>query len=400
MKKTTKAFKKRICIAITAVLLLLTVGLVVSAYDISPAINVLRNNKTFTKYALKGTEATFAKAEFFDVAGCEFDYITITEIPNKEAGILKISGVDVLEGQSITAESLDLLKFVPTSKNTNESPEFAFTISEEKWKGTEITCSINYLSSVNYAPIANNFYINTVKNISVYSEITVYDPDNDKVTVKIGAYPSFGTVEINNTLNRVSYNPEKDFTGSDVFTIYAEDSYGNRSGEATVYVNVDSDADKMTFGDMADNSIHYAALALSKNNIMTYSKKGGEYYFSPDEEVNKIDFTVMLLCASRLNSGIGAVKDTEFIDDTKLSSGRKSYLKRALDTEIIEIGDRYFKPDDIITVKEAQDMVAKALGLESESEAVKAIMGTSADGEKLTKENVAEILYNICLYLN
>lgn len=391
---------KKILTVIMAFSLLLSIGISVCAFDVSPAIDILREKTSFIKCALNGTDASFKKDDFTNVIGTDFDYITITKIPEKESGALKISGVEIIDGQSIIAESLDLLKFVPTSSNLETSPQFTFTVSAESWQGKDITCNINYLSSVNYAPIANSFDMKTVKNISVYSEIDVYDPDNDKLSFKVGSYPSFGSIEINESISRITYTPEKDFTGSDIFTVYAEDIYGNKSNEAKIYVNVDSDTDNITFGDMTKSNLHYAAIALSQNNIMTYSQKGGEYYFSPDEEVNKIDFTVMLLCASRLNDGIKEVKDTEFIDDSNLSSGRKAYLKRALDVEIIDIGDRRFNPTETITTTEAKSMVAKSLGLEEDSETLKNIMGTSLSNDILTKESVAEILYNVCIYLN
>ncbi len=390
---------RKIFISTIALLLLLSMGLAVCAVEISPAIDILRSKTTFTKCALNGTDTSFSKDDFVSVAGCDFDYITVTKIPSQSDGVLKLSGVEVIDGQCITADSLDLLKFVPTQNTFETPPTFTFIISNDSWKSTEITCNISYLSSANYSPIANSFTINTTKNISVYSEITVYDPDDDEVTIKINAYPSFGKVSVNNGLKRITYTPEKNFTGSDVFTISAIDEYGNQSNEATVYVNVVNDSNSMTFGDMAESEIHFAALDLSKNNIMTYSMKGGEYYFSPKEEVNKIDFTVMLLCAAELNDGVGKVKDTEFIDDSLLSSGRKSYLKRALDTEIIEIGDGYFNPTETITAEEAKDMVSKALGLEKNSKELELIMGSSANETTLTKESVAEILYNICTYL-
>ncbi len=397
-KKTSKKFY--ISIISLFLLFIFSLSTIASAKEISPAIDILRSKTTFTKCALLGSETNFSKEDFEAVVGCSFDYVTITKAPEAETGSLRVSGVEVIDGQSIIAESLDLLKFVPASEKVDKTPSFTFTVSDKSWKSTDITCNINYLSSINYAPVAESFRINTVKNISAYSEVNVYDPDNDEMTIKISSYPSFGSVSINTALKRVSYTPEKNFTGNDVFTVYAEDKFGNRSNNANVYVTVDSDSGKMTFGDMAESQLHYAAIALSQNNIMTYSKKGGEYYFSPDEEVNKIDFTVMLLCASKLNDGVGVVKDTEFIDDKELSAGRKSYLKRALDVEIIEIGDRYFKPDEIIQTKDARSMVAKSLGLEIDSETVDLIMGNSAMKSSLTKEDAAEILYNICIYLN
>ena len=90
---------KKTSITILALLLLVCIGLAVSAKDISPAIDILRNNTTITKCALNGTDATFSKDDFMKVAGCDFDYIKITKIPSTDEGTLKVSGVAVFEGQ-------------------------------------------------------------------------------------------------------------------------------------------------------------------------------------------------------------------------------------------------------------------------------------------------------------
>ncbi len=390
---------KKIFILLLSSFLLLSTGFLALANDISPAIDILRTQITFKKCALNGTDATFTKSDFEKVTGCEFDYITITSLPNKEEGILTLSGVNVLEGQSITADSLDLLKFEPTNSNNATIPSFTFSISDSKWKTTDICCNINYLSSMNYAPIANNISIETNKNMSVYTELDVYDPENDEIKIEIKSFPSFGSVKIDKDNDRIVYSPQKGFIGSDMFTFYVEDIYGNRSSESTVDVKVNSLSDSISFGDMTKSDIHYAAVSLSENNIMTYTKKGNEYYFSPHEAVNKIDFTVMLLCASKLNEGIKTVKDTEFKDDSYLSDGRKSYLKRALDVEIVSLKDGNFYPEKTITYEEAKLMVSKSLGLDLNSDELKAIMGSTVNCKELTKENVAEILYNIWVYL-
>ncbi len=390
---------KKLIILLLSALLLLSTGFFVLARDISPAIDILRTQTTFKKYALNGTDVTFTKSDFEKVTGCEFDYITISSLPNKEEGILTLSGVDVLAGQSITADSLDLLRFEPTNSNYQTVPSFTFSISDSKWKTTDICCNINYLSSMNYAPIANDINIETNKNMTVYTELDVYDPEDDEIIVEIKSFPSFGTVKVDKDNNRIVYSPQKGFVGSDMFTFWVEDVHGNKSSEGTVNVKVNSLSDTISFGDMTKSDMHYAAVSLSENNIMTYTKKGNEYYFSPNEAVNKIDFTVMLLCASKLNEGISSVNDTEFKDDSYLSDGRKSYLKRALDVEIVSLEDGNFYPEKTITYEEAKLMVSKSLGLDLNSEELKTIMGSTVNCKELNKENVAEILYNIWVYL-
>jgi hypothetical protein len=44
-------------------------------------------------------------------------------------------------------------------------------------------------------------------------------------------------------------------------------------------------------------------------------------------------------------------------------------------------------------------MVSKSLGLDLNSDELKAIMGSTVNCKELTKENVAEILYNVWVYL-
>ena len=104
--------------------------------------------------------------------------------------------------------------------------------------------------------------------------------------------------------------------------------------------------------------------------------------------------------AAGLDDNIIPVSDTVYKDDAKLSIGRKSYLKRALDTGITESGNGYFSSLETIKTEEAKMMIGKALGLENDSDELKLIMGEALNQETVTRSSAAEMLYNIYLYKN
>ncbi|HAN21548.1 MAG TPA: hypothetical protein DCP51_07750 [Clostridiales bacterium] len=117
------------------------------------------------------------------------------------------------------------------------------------------------------------------------------------------------------------------------------------------------------FDDLKKSDNHLAAIKMAQKNIMTYSQDNGVYVFEPDKQVSKIDYLVMLMTATGLDENLTAVADTDFLDDNKLSAGRKGYLHRALQLGLIDLGTGTFSPLDTITKAQAAVITAKALSL-------------------------------------
>lgn len=343
----------------TFIALLLALGVSATSEDISPAIGYLRSTTTLEKCSVGGETVNFAQNDFIDTIGAKFDYIVISELPEK--GVLTLNGVKVLAGQTIPVASLDYLKFNPDS-NTPQTCSFTFTTRASGWENTEVPCHISVLETANFSPIASDGSLKTMEDIAVYGSLKVVEPDNDNVSYNIIKYPRNGYARVSKD-GSIVYTPETGYTGTDSLVYTVTDRFGNLSEEATVDIEVLENKSGIVFEDLKTSPTHLSAIKMAEKNIMTYKNENGVYTFSPDEKVSKIDYLVMLMSATQLDQDLTAVADTDFFDDSKLSAGRKGYLARALSLGIVNINQGIFNPLDNITKAEAAVMTAKALSL-------------------------------------
>lgn len=416
--KTLKLLKLITFCIIVAVLL--AFGASAASGDISPALTYLRKTTTLEKCSVGGETVSFSKDDFIKTVGADFDYIVISKLPEK--GVLLLNGVKVLTGQTIPVSSLDYLKFNPDSKAA-QTCSFTFTTRAAGWEDIEVPCQISVLENANFSPIASDSTLTTLEDITVYGTLTVVEPDNDSVSYKIIKYPRNGYARISKN-GSIVYTPRSGYTGTDTLVYTATDKYGNVSAEAKVTIEVEENKSGIKFEDLKTSTAHMAAIRMAEEGIMTYKLENGVYTFNPTQEVSRIDYLVMLMAAAGLDEDMTAVADTEFIDDTKITAGRKGYLARALKLGIVELGNGYFNPLEPITKAQAAVMTSAALSLpelsvketfvdikEVPDWAYKAVASATNVGlfesekgyfspnKKLTKESVATVLSKVLDYI-
>jgi len=352
-----KLLKFFIFCSFIAVLLVLSAS--AAGGDISPAIEYLRDTTSLEKCSVGGETVSFTQADFTQTIGAEFDYIVISSLP--EDGVLTLNGVKVISGQTVPVSSLGYLRFIPDTNQTRTC-SFTFTTRATGWESTEVPCVINVHENANLSPIATDGSLTTLQDVSVYGSLTVVEPENDDIAFKIVKFPRNGYARIGGD-GSIIYTPREGYTGSDSLIYTATDRFGNSSGEATVSIKVEKNKSGITFEDLKTNAAHISAIRMAEKGVMTYSYDNGVYIFAPDEQVTRIDYLVMLMCAAELDQDLSAVSDTEFLDDSKLSAGRKGYLNRAVSLGIVELGQGIFRPLEPITKAEAAVMTAEALSL-------------------------------------
>ena len=113
-----------------------------------------------------------------------------------------------------------------------------------------------------------------------------------------------------------------------------------------------------------DNSWAKAAIerAVSLKLVNGYSDGS----FKPNQEINRAEFTAILVRAMKLEAAKGEVK---FTDANKIQGWAKEYIQQAVEAGILTgYNDNTFRPSGDITRTEAAVMVVKALGLELVSE--------------------------------
>lgn len=326
--------------------------------EIPPAFSVIQKQLKLTKQTPHGESTAFSKEEFNEFLGEEVSHITVTALPKN--GTLVCNGTAVLKGQTIPAEELEYMKFIPNGDI--EKADFNFTCDSNGYYGNEIVCDIIYTSGINAPPVANDNCIKTVEGISCETKLDIREPNGDDYTINIITYPADGYITIDSK-GSVIYTPESGFHGKDKMIYTVTDRFGEVSGNATLDIEVAENESGIYFADMAENTSHLYAHKMCEDNIMVYRYENGSYYFDPETPVTKMDFLVMMMCASNLDDGITAVADSFVDDDTGLSSGLKGYLSAAFDKGILKLNNGRFSPKEHITVSDAAFMIAAALKL-------------------------------------
>lgn len=333
---------------------------------VSPALDILSGDFQMVKTGLTSNSLPFSETDFKQALGVSsLDYITVISVPNEAEGVLKLASVKVLNGQKIYASMLKYLEFIPASDKVSAS-SFTFAVDTG-----EIECSIFFINKINYAPTVksisdNRLSLTTLKNVSVYSTMSAYDPEADNLTYRIVSYPSKGTVEIlDSTFGDFKYTPKAGFTGKDSFSYVACDCYGNYSGVATVSIKVSKNKSDVQFTDMKDSPSLSAALVLNSKGIMPPTSENGLFYFKPEGSVTREEFISMALSAAGIKikdySNISAFSDADQIQDKYVKSVAAAFSKGYITGKYID-SKLCFAPGETITKAEAAIIACRILG--------------------------------------
>ena len=357
--------------------------------DISPAIAVLKRATVLNKCALLGETVSFTKTDYETAIGADIRYLTVTSLPEKSEGTLKVNGVDVISGQNVATGSLDAMTFVPADENVKEA-SFRFRACAEGWEGTDVTCRMTFTEKRNLPPSVIPEGVSVYKNASCEFTVRAFDPDGDDTEYVIDGYPVNGTLKTQG--EKMVYTPKPGFTGEDSLILHAVDKYGGASGSASYEIKV-TDAG-LAFEDMSDSPVHTQAIALAGKNAVDYTLKDGKYYFEPEKTVTRIDFTVMLISARgiRVDTPASALP---FADTDGITAGKKAYLAKAFSLGIAE-NTGVFRPSDAITRAEAAEFAASIAGEDVSPQLASAIEELKQNGGlPLTREDAARLLYLI-----
>ncbi len=380
--------------------------------DRPPAFSVLQKQIELAKRAESGESTAFSKEDFVKALGEELTYVTVTALPDEKAGTLIFNGSAVISGQTLPAEQLEFLRFVPSQDC--KSASFDFTCDAKGFYGNDILCSIVFDSGVNVAPIATDSTLETVSGITCFGSLAINEPNGDDYVINVVTYPTDGYVTISAD-GEICYTPEEGFSGTDSMVFAITDRFGARSENALVTISVEENTNQVVFADMQDNPSHLSAYKMCRDNVMVYKYENGEFIFEPDCEVSKMDLLVMLMCASSADGDVTAVADSQVTDDTGLSTGLKGYLAAASDKGMLYLEDGRFNPKASATVSDAAYMIASVLSLPDRNAGKDAILsavsavvkagiiktenGVLDPNAVLTKAETADILCRVTEYM-
>lgn len=354
----------------------LTVGSVVCAADssseipvVSYGLNVLSAATDMAVSAPIGNDAVFSADAFARALNLsKIDYITVKSLPVAAEGELLLGSSRVAAGQVISGENLSYMTFHAADEEITHA-SFTFAANGS---ATTMVCNVYLLTETNYTPTVSmasglSLNVSTHKDIEAHGTLSGYDPDGDGLIYEIVSYPENGSVRLTDqTLGTYVYTPANGYVGSDAFSYVVRDKYGNYSAAATVNMKVTVSGTSVTYVDMENSGAYNAALTLTEAGVMSGKQVGNQYYFYPEETVNRAEFLVMAMHAAGIDE-VPACEATVFADDADIPESMKGYVAAAYEMKYIsgslEDGKLCFLPNEQITRAQAAVILSNIVGL-------------------------------------
>ena len=148
--------KKKVYLLLSLCLLLCTaLSLSVAAAgnqeEEKDTFTILASAEPMVKGGLAGQNVSFAVSDFAQALGtADIQSITVISLPDQRDGTLKLSNMHVSEGQTVRAEYLHLLTFVPKDETVREA-SFSFSCGDYT-AGSVFACHIHIAEKNNEAP--------------------------------------------------------------------------------------------------------------------------------------------------------------------------------------------------------------------------------------------------------
>ena len=336
------------------------------AVPLSPALDIIAAQIPMVKTGNGYAGVHFTKEDFVKASGLSsVEEITIRSLPHPSAGVLYYGSVPVAINQTISGKNIENLKFVPNTETASAS--FHFSVNE----GNARLCSMKITDEINFPPSLISSEVVaawTSKDIRCFGTLDAYDPEGDKVRFEIVKYPKKGLLVLTDAEHGdFQYTPYVNCSGSDSFTYQVSDEYGNYSsvGEATVVI--ERRDTKLVFADMDNHWAHNAAIVMAEKGVMNYDVQEDMPVFSPDENVTREEFLLMVMKTLGVEDP-GTCQKTVFADDSDIDNEIKPYVQAAYRAGIISgcdvNGELCFCPKEPITRAETAVVLNNIIGAE------------------------------------
>ena len=350
-------------------LLSLSLLLPVAASTLSPAVQCLAGEVTLLKNGTSGNALLFTAADFRQALGtAAIEKITVITLPAPDAGALTLGDSAVRPGQTFSFDQVSRLRFTPASKDVKEA-SFLFSAGKAAG-GATLSCQLRFTETKNEAPTSHSTEsaVTVTAGIASFGTLSAKDPEGDALFFSVIAAPQNGSLTlVDATTGEYRYEPKAGFVGEDTFRFVARDAYGNWSRPATVSVSAQAAPTSYVFADMAEEKEHGDALLLSSLYLMQGEISGDAFFFHPEGQVSRADFTVMAMKAAGVRP-IEGLSESCFDDNGDISPAVRPYIATAQRYGIVHgafaDGSLTFDPDRPVTVAEAAVILSRLLDTE------------------------------------
>lgn len=363
--------------------------------------------ESFSKNGLYTQTISFT-ADDFKVAGEEYlDVIIIDSLPDPSAGVLTMGSTPLSVGDVVALSAMDGLRFSPLAVDPAQTASFSFVPVFLDGTQTEaVEVELHLLTAENHAPVAQQLELSTYKNVAITERFVATDSEGDILTFQLVDKPARGSVTMpEDGSDQFVYTPYENKTGKDSFSYVAIDAVGNTSEPVTVKVQIEKADTKVTYADMEGDPAHKAAIRLAEEGIYIGAMMEGQYFFQPDAEISRSEFTAMAMAVAEIDALEGVIR-TGFADDEAIPTWAKPYISSALKAGVVqgsanESGQIVFDSDSTITGAEATVLLDRALqvtdvvaetGEDTPTWAAQAVANLSSSGVLQSTEIISSTL--------
>ena len=220
--------------------------------------------------------------------------ICITGLPDASAGTIML-GTRVLRcGDILTAEQVSQMTFIPLQTQQDQQALVTYLPIYENRVDETATAVISIKGKTDQAPIAEDFTVETYKNLPNQGALKVTDPEGKALTYSVLRQPKRGSVEVRAD-GTFLYTPKKNKVGVDSFTFTATDPAGNVSRTATVTVTILKPSNATQYTDTVNSNCRFEAEWMKNTGLFVGEQVGGSQCFREEKTVSKGDFLVMMV---------------------------------------------------------------------------------------------------------
>lgn len=304
--------------------------------------------------------------------------ICITGLPQTHTGTVWLGSRVLQAGDILTAEQIDKMTFSPVRTEQDQEAVVTYLPIYESRVDRPATMTISIKGKEDKAPVAQDFTIETYKNLPNKGALKVTDPEGQALTYSLIRSPKRGTLTVGED-GSFLYTPKKNKVGVDSFTYTATDPAGNVSREATVTIQILKPTDARQYTDTVGLDCRFEAEWMKNTGLFVGEKIGSEACFRPEKTVSRADFLAMVVKA--LDIPVENVSYDSLPSDTPawlkpyLVAAQRSGLTEGLPQE--ESGS--FGADQAITGAEAAVMLQNVLDLTISQETLESQTASADD---------------------
>ena len=294
----------------------------------------------------------------------ELQGICITSLPDANAGTVMLGTRVLRPGDILTAAQLPQMTFLPLRTETDVSACISYLPIFQEYVAESATMTIAVLGKEDKAPVAQDFAMETYKNLPNDGSLKVTEPEGQAVTYTVVRQPRRGEVLVRQD-GSFTYTPKKNKVGTDSFTYTATDASGNVSREATVTIRIMKPSASVQYTDTMGYDCRFAAEWLRSTGIFEGENVGGTACFQPDKTVTRGEFLAMM--AKTLNIPMDTdVSYAELPEETPqwlkpyLAAAIRSGLTAGLPEEILQTQEAVTGAEAAVILQNALDLTVSA----------------------------------------